>query len=437
MNAFSLKDNRKDVIANGYWVSLVVLVTTMAMPIINFVASVIYYFCRRKSTYPVRWHAMNILVTQLLLSIVNSFVWYSLWQLMWNEWSFSDGLAAFYVLAGLLNLGVVVFCVVCCIRAKRGKEVDCLLVSPLSHLLCPKVSWDKWERKWLPAYSYYMEMAEQSKSRVLRDSLVVVGTAVAFVMALSVLLSKKDFEYPDFCLYDVIEKAVYDTNVKGQELADETAKEYLRTCVNYLCEKNGMDSVTVYLVKSSDINAYAYCGRNMIVNAGLVAACDKENELLSVIGHELAHLECNHVTESLKKRVGVSLILSFFFHNYSSLVTDPTMAKMSRKDEREADALSVVYLYKADIDPEGFPSFMRKILNGNWTDRIAFFSDHPATQKRIDDSMEQLNRLAPKNYVTVLSEEDWDVFKDKAALAKMSVPASTESVEMGEEELPE
>ena len=231
--------------------------------------------------------------------------------------------------------------------------------------------------------------------------------------------------------------------MNGSEVDDDKATKTLRRCVDHICKKNNIDSVNVYLVKSNQINAFAYCERNLVVFSRLVETCDSESELLAVIGHELGHIERDHVKKSVKKNVGISVLFSALFGNTSSIMTTMTTNHLSRKAEREADTLSVRYLYNADIDPAGFASFMKKLLDGSITDDIGFFSDHPATQERIDKSMEQVSRLAPKKYTTILTEEEWKEFKSQTANAgkktwsfyrKIFDPDSSDSEESEEEE---
>ena len=269
----------------------------------------------------------------------------------------------------------------------------------------------------MPADPVYEKLAQEAQPKFVRDVAVSVGSLLLVFLLVSFGLSRKNYEYPNVSLFPVIEESIYDRYVNGHEVDEDKATEALRKCVSHICQKNGFDTVNVYLVKSNQVNAFAYCGRNWVVFSKLVETCETENELLAVIGHELGHIERDHVRESVKKNVGISLIFSAFFGNSSNIMTEMTTNHLSRKAEREADTLSVRYLYNADIDPSGFASFMNKLLSGTIIDDIGFFSDHPATQERIDRSREQVARLAPKKYMTVMSEAEWKEFKSLTSYA--------------------
>ncbi len=417
MDAYKLSESEKESAVNGYLMSLAVFATTTPIPIINLIANIIYYIRRRKSTYLTRWHSMNAFVSQLPLFFMNSFTWYSVWQLVWDEWQLNNYLVAYYVLAVILNVAEILLSIVCCLKIKKDKEVNWVMISPLCHMFCGKKSWDVWQRMWVPADPVYEKLAQEAKPKFVRDVAVSAGSLLGLFLLISLGLSSQKIEYPNLSLFPVIEKSIYDRYVNGHEVDEEKASAALRKCVDHICEKNGIDSVNVYLVKCNQVNAFAYCGRNLVVFSKLVETCDTENELLAVIGHELGHIERDHVRESVKKNVGISLLFSAFFGNTSNLMTEMTTNHLSRKAEREADTLSVRYLYNADIDPSGFSSFMNKLLSGTIIDDIGFFSDHPATQERIDRSREQVARLAPKQYITVLSEPEWKEFKSLTSYA--------------------
>ena len=90
MDAYKLSESEKESAVNGYLMSLAVFATTTPIPIINLIANIIYYIRRRKSTYLTRWHSMNAFVSQLPLFFMNSFTWYSVWQLVWDEWQLNN-----------------------------------------------------------------------------------------------------------------------------------------------------------------------------------------------------------------------------------------------------------------------------------------------------------------------------------------------------------
>jgi hypothetical protein len=64
--------------SNAYIMSLIVIISGMPLPILNLIAAIIYYFGNRTSTYYVRWHCMQLVLSQFSIMILNSitFSWF-------------------------------------------------------------------------------------------------------------------------------------------------------------------------------------------------------------------------------------------------------------------------------------------------------------------------------------------------------------------------
>ena len=58
--------------SNSYLMSLVAFVAGLPFPIINLIASVVFYFGNRKGTYFVRWHCMQALLSQFVVFLINN-----------------------------------------------------------------------------------------------------------------------------------------------------------------------------------------------------------------------------------------------------------------------------------------------------------------------------------------------------------------------------
>ncbi len=407
-----LQEEEKELAINGYLMSLAVFITTMPIPVINLIANLIYFFSHRKQTYIIRWHAYNALLSQVPLFFINSLTWYFVWNVIWGEIPLNNLMFGYFAVAAFLNVGEIVSSVICCIRVGRNENVHIPLVSPIAHITCKKISWDKWERVWQPAEERFFRIAEEAKRLLMKDAVIsAVGLAVLFG-GFSLLHLKERLNFPENPMEPIFEKATY-RSFKSNIIDDKQSVEPLKHIVDQLCEKNGMDSIKVYLVKKDEVNAFAYAGRNLAVFTGLIKECDNESQLASVLGHEMGHVEKRHVMRAAKNNLGLMIVFTAFFGDFADLATQLSTNHMSREMEDEADALSVEYLYNADVDPKGFPDFMEKIMTGTFFDRISFFSDHPATQDRVDDSLERIGKLAPKEYKTILSEREWNDFMDR------------------------
>ena len=75
--------------------------------------------------------------------------------------------------------------------------------------------------------------------------------------------------------------------------------------LSLICTKNKIDRTKfkLHLLRKDDINAFALPNNHLVVYSGLITACENEAELYGVIGHEMAHLEKNHVMNKLVKEI--------------------------------------------------------------------------------------------------------------------------------------
>jgi len=77
-----------------------------------------------------------------------------------------------------------------------------------------------------------------------------------------------------------------------------------------ICEANDIerDSLKIHIVQKDEINAFALPNNHLVVYTGLIEDCKKQEALQGVLGHEIAHIEKNHV---MKKIVQGNRIFGF------------------------------------------------------------------------------------------------------------------------------
>jgi len=406
-----LNSNEKELVINGYLMSLAVFVTTMPIPIINLLANLYYCISYRKSEYVVRWHAYNSFLSQVPLFFINSFTWCVVWKVLWSEWTLSLWIITYLVIAFLLNAGEIISSVICCIRVSRNKEVKVPFISPLTDVLVEKKSWNRWKNGWEDVSQLHEENAVASRNKILND----FAWCTFFISVIFILIfgigTKQQWNIPKFSIESLLEKLMIQ-DIESKQMTDEQCIEPLKNMAATICEKNGLDSVNIYLVKNEEVNAYAFSGRNVVVYTGLIKDCEKENELMAVLGHEIAHVEKKHVIKSIKRNVGIRVLLSAFLGNYADITTMLSMNYLSKENEIEADLLSVEYMSNAGFDPSGLVDFLKRTSDEK-LDKMNILSDHPTTQKRITKLNEKIKHVGQKQYGTLLSSEEWVNFKNK------------------------
>jgi predicted Zn-dependent protease len=176
----------------------------------------------------------------------------------------------------------------------------------------------------------------------------------------------------------------------------------------------------IVVVNDKNINAWALPGGKMAVNIGLLKVVKNQEELASVISHEIGHADLGHAMQSIKKMSYYKAIASVAEASLASYggsagamsakiikaIEGPVLAMVnsgySREHEFEADA-NIIYIFKKlrmdNTKAEDFFRTLDKIYPSKPGHTTSLFASHPATKERIARLMEleRKNRYKPAN----------------------------------------
>ena len=184
------------------------------------------------------------------------------------------------------------------------------------------------------------------------------------------------------------------------------------TLVREMCLANGIDtaSITVVVSKTPEVNAYATVGRHLVVNTGIINIMDNEAQLCAVLGHEVAHLQLNHIQTGIRRQAAIFVILTLITGNghgadrLKEFITDKIGNSITRAKENEADAQGARYLHAMHLDPLEMGNALEKLDSYGV---FSFLSDH-------DDSKKRAERIRNMEFSDngpcrqILSAETWE-----------------------------
>ncbi|MBM3786969.1 MAG: peptidase M48 [Acidobacteria bacterium] len=201
---------------------------------------------------------------------------------------------------------------------------------------------------------------------------------------------------------------------------DPVIAEYVnRVGQNLVRNSDTKVPVTIKVIDSEEVNAFALPGGFFFVNTGLVLKAESEAELAGVMAHEIAHIAARHGTRQATRGqianiASIPLIFMGGWAGYgirqgASVLIPMGFLAFSRGFEREADLLGLQYLYKAGYDPSAFVDFFEKLqsLEKRKPGTMAkVFSSHPLTDDRIETAQKNIQELleAKPEYVVTTSE---------------------------------
>ncbi|EKF74004.1 hypothetical protein A11A3_10876 [Alcanivorax hongdengensis A-11-3] len=206
-------------------------------------------------------------------------------------------------------------------------------------------------------------------------------------------------------------------NLRSQTsiMTDPLVQEYVESLVYRLASYSDLKepNLTIVVINSRQINAFAVPGGVIGLNAGLFLSAATEDEVGGVVAHEIAHVSQRHFARRYldSKKMNVA-VLSAMLASLAVAIAGNADAGMagiaatqagaiqaqlaySRQNEREADRVGMQTLANAGMDPEAMPRFFERMLNSRAYagDPPEFLLTHPVTEDRIADSRARARNL--------------------------------------------
>ena len=209
--------------------------------------------------------------------------------------------------------------------------------------------------------------------------------------------------------------------------------------------------LTVVVVNNPTINAFAVPGGVIGIHTGIFTYANNEDQLSSIIAHEIAHLSQRHFARSMEAQRSASAIslagLLATIIVSSQADTDAAIATLttaqaisadqqlrySRNNEQEADRLGVKIMTRAGKDPGAPADMLNNMLalsryKGNRPPE--FLLTHPVTERRVADTRARTHSETKRHYP---ENPDYYLMQARAAVvmqndAKYSVSYFTQKV---------
>ncbi|MBM3252663.1 MAG: hypothetical protein FJZ16_00225 [Candidatus Omnitrophica bacterium] len=149
-----------------------------------------------------------------------------------------------------------------------------------------------------------------------------------------------------------------------------------------------------FVLDGDEVNAFSLPGGFVYINNGLIKKVKSDDELASVIAHEVAHIAQRHAIKRLENSIGYSALKILTLNipqdpltiRNSNFAFTQLLLSYSREDEIEADILSVEYLRTAGFDPSAILSFLITLRDIQMKESIKpkiRFRTHPYISERI------------------------------------------------------
>jgi len=149
------------------------------------------------------------------------------------------------------------------------------------------------------------------------------------------------------------------------------------------------------VVQEPHINAFSVPGGYIYVHSGLIQKADSDDELASVLGHEIAHVQGHHMVRQqqdtrLLSYAGLAAmalaIINPVLAAGASSAAKATQLKYQRQLEEEADYRGLQYMSQAGFDPQAMPRFFKTMQSEDLLNGVnvpPYLLSHPLSQERL------------------------------------------------------
>ncbi len=198
--------------------------------------------------------------------------------------------------------------------------------------------------------------------------------------------------------------AVSDDEVQG---ALESALAKIRPAATELCRQMAVGVCQWRFAVSRDRSMNAGAGPNglIVVNRGIVEYADNEEEIALVIAHECGHQSGNHLAVAQRNKMigamigavllGAAGAIASSRSPYNATITRAATEtggqlgaaiggiSYSKEQEREADYLAAVTLYRSGVDLDKARGFLVKMAKASGQRETGMLDSHPAGPERL------------------------------------------------------
>ncbi len=196
-------------------------------------------------------------------------------------------------------------------------------------------------------------------------------------------------------------------NLKQEkEISSNSREIQFVQCITDAITNEVDGSWEVVVFNDNTLNAFALPGRKIGVHTGLIDLVDNQDQLASVIGHEVGHVLAKHSNERMSQQlgaqVGVSLVAAIAAPQTAMGQTAISLLGVgaqygiimpfSRLHESEADTIGLELMAKAGFNPRESITLWQKMAQASQGAQPAeFLSTHPSHATRIDDLQAEMS----------------------------------------------
>ena len=136
---YSPGEHEAETASSSYLMSLIAIIVGAPLPILNLLATIIFYLSNRKSTYFVRWHCTQALLSQLSMLFINSVGFWWTISIFFTSETITNKYIAYMISAIIFNIAEFFVTLYTLIQTRKGLHVEWWFYGGLTNILCKSV----------------------------------------------------------------------------------------------------------------------------------------------------------------------------------------------------------------------------------------------------------------------------------------------------------
>lgn len=134
--AYEPGEHEAEKASNSYLMSLIAIIAGLPLPIVNLLATLIFYLGNRKGTYFVRWHCTQALLSQVSVLFINSYAFWWTILIIFTSHNATNNYFAYLFVAIIFNIIEFIATIYTAIKTRKGIHVEWFFYGSLSTLIC-------------------------------------------------------------------------------------------------------------------------------------------------------------------------------------------------------------------------------------------------------------------------------------------------------------
>jgi hypothetical protein len=134
--SYNPSEHEAESASNSYLMSVIAIIIGLPLPIVNLIATAIFFLGNRKSTYFVRWHCTQALLSQLSMFFINSFGFWWTVSIIFSDETISNSYIGYIISVIIFNIIEFITTIYTAIQTRKGIHIQWLFFGELTQLIC-------------------------------------------------------------------------------------------------------------------------------------------------------------------------------------------------------------------------------------------------------------------------------------------------------------